>query len=558
MLPDRETLTVEFKSDRKGSSDTAVLGAVVAFANTEGGHIYLGIEDSGEVTGVGRKHSDPIGLCAYIANNTVPPVAVRAEIIDDINPVLVISVPKMQSGVAATSEGKVLHRRLKADGTPENVPMYPAEYATRLSDLRLLDYSAMPLLQCGLSDIDPLQTEYIRHVIQANNGDKLLLELADADLLKAMGLTRVYEGRAVPTAAGLLLAGKQAAIKAFMPTYSVTFQVLQGSEVRVNEDFVLPVLAAVEKLLAYISAWNPEHEFQRGAFRAAVAEFDNRAVREAIVNAFSHRDYTKMGRIRVCVNDDGLTVSNPGGFIEGVSVKNLLNAEPYGRNPLLADVLKRVGLAERTGRGIDRIYEGSLLFGRALPDYSLSTQANVSVILPRSLPDVQLSALIAGEQERQRRPLSLNMLLVLNALKDYPRSSVAEICEHTNLNEPIARNILEKCLEMGLAQISGRLRKNYLLASSVYEYGQNRFAGASPVNGTSSANGDASMGEAQVLDMAKEKAFITRADVISLLNVSDNKAYKLLRRLVNNGDLEAVNKGRYAKYRLTANVIPHF
>ncbi len=544
MLPDKETLTVEFKSDRKGYSDSAVLGAVVAFANTEGGRVYIGIEDTGEVTGVGKKHSDPIGLSAYIANNTVPPIAVRAEIIEDKKPVLAISVPKMQSGVAATSDGKVLHRRLKADGTPENVPMYPAEYATRLSDLRLLDYSALPLPQCGLSDIDPLQTEYIRSIIQANNGDKQLLELTDADLLKAMGLTREYEGRTVPTAAGLLMAGKQASLKAFMPTYSISFQVLQGSEVRVNEDFVLPVLAAVEKLLAFVSAWNPEHEFQRGAFRAAVSEFDNRAVREAVVNAFSHRDYTKMGRIRVCVSDDGLTVSNPGGFIEGVSVDNLLNAEPYGRNPLLADALKRVGLAERTGRGIDRIFEGALLFGRALPDYSLSTQVNVSVIMPRSLPDLQFSALIAGEQERLRRPLSLNMLLVLNALKNYPRSSVSEICAHTKLNEAIARNVLEKCLDMGLAQAAGRARRNYILSSSFYEYGRNRAADAP------AAKEDASADDGMVLSLARQKEFISRADVAALLNVSDNKAYKLLRRLSDKGVLQAVNKGRYAKYRL--------
>ena len=58
------------------------------------------------------------------------------------------------------------------------------------------------------------------------------------------------------------------------------------------------------------------------------------------------------------ISEDGLNIANPGGFIEGVSIKNLLTAEPHGRNPQLADALKRIGLAERTGRGIDRIYEG--------------------------------------------------------------------------------------------------------------------------------------------------------------------------------------------------------
>jgi len=63
-----------------------------------------------------------------------------------------------------------------------------------------------------------------------------------------------------------------------------------------------------------------------------------------------------------------------------------LTAEPHGRNQLLADALKRVGLAEKTGRGIDRIFEGSLIYGRSLPDYSNTTSTVVSLFIPRSKP----------------------------------------------------------------------------------------------------------------------------------------------------------------------------
>ena len=63
-----------------------------------------------------------------------------------------------------------------------------------------------------------------------------------------------------------------------------------------------------------------------------------------------------MGRIRVLIDDYGLTISNPGGFIEGVTLDNLLEIDPHGRNTALADALKRIGLAERTGRG-DRLVE---------------------------------------------------------------------------------------------------------------------------------------------------------------------------------------------------------
>ena len=93
-----------------------------------------------------------------------------------------------------------------------------------------------------------------------------------------------------------------------------------------------------------------------------------------------------LGRVRMAIEDDGLTISNPDGFIEGINADNLLDAEPHGRNPVLADAMKRIGLAERTGRGIDRIYEGSLLYGWQLPDYSQSNATSVRLLIPISPP----------------------------------------------------------------------------------------------------------------------------------------------------------------------------
>lgn len=162
IIPFKETLTVEFKSDVKKYSDSDLFEDVVAFANTDGGNLYLGVEDDGTITGVHKDHSNPITLSAYIANNTVPPISARTEIVDEEYPVLKISVPKSYGGIAATRSEKMLCRRMKSDNTPENVPMYPTEIATRLSDLRLLDYSSMIVFDGSLTDIDPLEIERLR------------------------------------------------------------------------------------------------------------------------------------------------------------------------------------------------------------------------------------------------------------------------------------------------------------------------------------------------------------------------------------------------------------
>lgn len=545
IIPEKESITVEFKSDVKKLSNNEIFDAVVAFANTDGGDFYLGVEDDGTITGVHPDHGNPTTLSAFIANNTIPPVSIRAEIIDDIKPVLKISVPKSYSSIVATQSGKTLRRRLKVDGTPENVPMYPNEMATRLSDLRLLDYSSLPIQNASTEDFDPIEIERLRKTILAYNGDRSLLELSDEELFKALGLVTEQLGKAFPTIAGMLILGKEEALRQYVPTSCAAFQELSGTNVIKNEDFALPLLSMVEKLNGFLEARNPEHEIEYGLFRIPAPDFNKRALREAIVNAFSHRDYARMGRVRVALSDDGLTIANPGGFIEGVSINNLLTAEPHGRNPLLADVLKRIGLAERTGRGVDRIFEGSLIYGSPLPDYSDSTTVTVSLFIPRNAPDLQIAKMISDEQNRLGRPLPLNTLLVLNRLKDIPRSDIHQIAEAINLSEATVKVVLDKSIESGLVEAFGAGRgRTYMLSHKLYS-NKGRASGY-----VRQVDIDEARYPELILSLAKNNEFISNADVVQLLHVSTAKAYRLLKRLVDEGRLEAVNKGHYAKYRI--------
>ncbi len=544
VIPLKETINVEFKSDISKLSNSEIFEAVVAFSNTEGGNLYIGVEDNGEITGAHQEHLNPTTLSAFIANNTIPPVSVRVEVIDEEYPVLKISVPKSYSNVVATSAGKILRRRLKADGTPENIPMFPFELATRLSDLRLLDYTSLPIQESRIDDLDPLEIERLRRLILSFNGDKSLLDLDNLELLKSLGFVREQGNIAFPTIAGILMVGKKEALKKHVPTMQSAFQVTEGTSVRVNDDFVLPILASIEKISSYLDVWNQEQEIEIGLFRMPAPDYDKRALREAIVNAYSHRDYSKMGRVRVAFSDDGLTIANPGGFIEGISVQNLLTAEPHGRNPLLADALKRIGLAEKTGRGIDRIFEGSLIYGRMLPDYTTSTSVTVSLFIPKSNPDVQIAQMISNEQNRIGRPLPINTLLVLNSLKDAPRATVDQISIAINLPETIVKVILEKSVESGLVEAFGNGKgRGYILSRSIYSDNVQR------VGYVLQKDIDKKRHLELIESLAKESDYISKADVIQLLHVSESRAYYLIKKLVKSNVLEVVQKGHYAKYR---------
>lgn len=539
----RETLTVEFKSDLNRLPDHDIIDVVVAFANTDGGELYLGVEDNGDITGLHDSHKDPTQLGAFVANKTVPPIAVRTEIIDFDVPILKISVPRRTS-IVATSSGKLLRRRIKSDGIPENTPMYPFEIVNRLSNLSLLDYSAQPVPDSTWADLDLVERERLRNIIRTYHGEQNLLELTDEELDKALQLATMVDNMLVPTFAGLLLLGKKDRLKALMPTAESAIQVLQGTDVKVNESFTLPLLAAFEKISGYMSAWNREAEMEMGLFRIPIPDIDKRAFRESLVNAYCHRDYSLLGRVRVQLDDEGLTISNPGGFIEGINILNLLDAEPHGRNPVLADALKRIGLAERTGRGIDRIFEGSLLYGRLLPDYSASTDQRVNLFIPKGLPDKTFVEMISKEQQRIGRSLPIHALLVLNFLKHMHRADIHDIAAAINIDETKVKLTLEALTESGLVEAAGQGKKrDYILSSRLYHESDN-IAGYVRQTGI-----DELRHSELVLKLAKTQGYVTRGDVMKLLHVTAPQAYRVLQKLTQAGKLQLVAQGKYSRYQ---------
>lgn len=539
----KESLTIEFKSDRNKLSDAEIIDVVVAFANTDGGNLYLGVEDNGDISGLHKGRGDFAQLAALIANKTVPPVAVAIVALEGDVPALAIKVPRMKS-IVASSSGKVLRRRLKADGAPENVPLYPFEIANRLSSLSLLDYSAQPTPDATCADLDAVERERLRNVIRSNSGgEQNLLELTDEELDKALRLVAVVDGKLTPTYAGLLLLGKKDRLRELMPTAEASVQVLSGTDIKVNESFFLPILAAFEKISDSINAWNHEEEAQLGLFRVAIPDIDRRAFREALVNAFCHRDYSLLGRVRVQLGDEGLTISNPGGFIEGISSDRLLDAEPHGRNPALADALKRIGLAERTGRGIDRIFEGSLLYGRLLPDYGESTENMVKLFIPKSAPDKEFLKMIAEVQKKLGRSLPLVSLLILNALKTLRRADAHEIAAEISLEETKVKAALESLTETGLTEAAGGGRNRcYILSSKAYNSAGNA---AGYIRQTDI---DEIRYPELTVKLAKKQGHVSRKDVADLLQISPPQAYRLLRRLAAEGRLQLAGKGRNAKY----------
>lgn len=546
-IPNKEALDVEFKSDLKCYPDHDLIEEIVGMTNTIGGVLYLGVEDDGTITGVHKKHNDAVGVTALIANNTVPPISVRAEVIyEESHNILKIEIPRSR-GVVATTWGKILRRRLKLDGSPEVIPMYPYEIPSRLAELGMLDYSAQPLAGATIDDLDPNQRVRLRKIIQTRQGgEKNLLTLPDDELDIALRLVTKLGESYVPTVTGMLLLGKEERIAELIPTAKATFQVLEGTAIRMNEDSCKPLLELFENYETYLRAWNPERETEYGLFRIPIPEFDWSAFREGLVNAFCHRDYTMLGRVRVSIDDEGLSISNPGGFIDGVNLKNLLTVEPHGRNPALADALKRIGLAEKTGRGIDRIFEGSIVFGRPWPDYSESTSQMVKLFIQRAKADLAFAKIVSDEQNRQGKSLSIYNLMILSVLNSERRTTIDRIVEVTNLSENKIRTAIEHMIEQGLIEASGRGKnRTFILGAKIYK--ENKEA----IQYVRQSDIDSIRYPEMIIKLANtQNGIVTKQNVAELLKVTPNQAYSYIKKLQKEGKLELVQGGKYSKYKL--------
>ena len=543
ILPPKETLTVEFKSDRKRLGDDDLVEALVCLANTEGGELWLGVEDDGTPTGLHQSHQDIVGLPGLVAAKTSPSLTVEAYTLE-VSGVSVarILVPKSRGDVSTTA-GVYLRRRIKHDGTPECAPLLPHDRLSRAGYFGLNDASAQAVAGATLDDLDPLERERLRQSISQYGGDRVLLELDDEALDGALGFTTRHSGGTrVPTLTGMLVIGRETAIRERVPTHELAFQVLAREAVSFNEFRRFPLLKALDWLETNFRPYNPEREVQIGLFRVPVPKVDMGAFREAVANALVHRDYHRLGAVYVRLDDQGLTISNPGGLVEGVTLQNLLTTEPRPRNPALADAMKRIGIVERSGRGVDKIYRGMLRFGRPEPDYGRTDNDNVVLQLATVEADEPfLQLVVEQERKQQGAPLPIDSLIALAALREHKRLGADELALHIHRNGAQAKRTLEHLVEAGLVVPYGQTKRSYTLSAEVYRSkGQQvaftRQAGFTPLQH-----------EQMILAHVRNHGRIKRLEVIELCHLDDGQASRLLTRLTNEGKLvqHGEKKGRF-------------
>lgn len=205
-----------------------------------------------------------------------------------------------------------------------------------------------------------------------------LVSARPLELLEKLGLIR--SGRL--TRAGLLLAGKESAIREHVPRFVWTHLVMETDtdySDRADGNHALPV--ALDRMFERIMRDNPITTLQEGLLHFEYRQYPEIALRECLLNALSHANFELASPILVKQSDHGLQVSNPGGFVGGVTASNILHHQPAARNPMLVEALVRLRLVNRSHLGVPRMYKALLVEGKEPPIIE-EVGASVIVTLP--------------------------------------------------------------------------------------------------------------------------------------------------------------------------------
>ena len=539
-----ESLTVEFKRRRspRELNDRDLVEAVACMANGQGGHIFIGVEDDGTVSGTVPWHktgTDPRAIESLIQNRTLPSLATSAHLLPagDVE-ILVIEVPRSLTPIA-TQHGVYLRRVLRATGDPQCLPMDPAYLFSQYHTANARDWATLPAIGATLDDLDPGEFHRLRRLIAAGPGDRTLSQLDDEEILRGLGL---YDDSADPVKVGaVLLFGTPPALTRWIPNHEVLLQIFSGTAVKVNFRTRGPLLQVMEEVADRREPYRHEDEINVGIFRIGLVNLPERASREAVANALVHRDYTMLGPIQIKLDDDEFRVTSPGGLPRPVTLDTIFDASTP-RSPALADAFKRAGLVERSGRGVKIMFESMLTSGHMEPDFHGTTDEVVSVGLPVTVADREFAAFTA--RWTQSHPeLSVRSLRLVRSLRNDGPSHASGLAERLSESpHRIARELTE-LTDLGLVvTIPGARSNQYRLGPVFHDIVGRRgdFVRSSKVDETRATQ--------LLLAYVDDFGSINRTQAADTCGISGQQAYRFLRELVDTGELVMEGRGRGTRY----------
>lgn len=448
----KEGYALEFKEARNNFNiDKDLTDYCAGISNTGGGKLLLDVDDTGKVVGStvfsGRENKLPHILLQKIGLN----VGVE-EFEHPDGRVLIFHIPSRPRGQVIMSSGKYKY------------PIRVGESLVEMDTMTLkgilneaeADFSSLIAKDFLLADIDDAAIENfkVRWGQKAKREDYRSYQhekiLRSNGLLSDKGLNY----------ACLILFGKKEKLDELMPGSEIIYEWREDSK-KTDYDYRAswrePFFKVHNAVWDTINARNIRFSFQERLFQREIFAFNEKAIREAVLNAVTHRDYAISNRsVFIKASPQGFFIESPGGLPYGITVENILR-ETSWRNRLIAETFEKSGLVERSGQGMDDIFQSTIKEGKGLPDLSGSDNFSVRLRIPAQVKDKNFVLFIEKIANEKQVKLSFDEILELEKIRE---GQPVKHVEHKN-----------RLLEIGLIERVGRtIGAKYILSHKYYAH----------------------------------------------------------------------------------------
>ena len=418
-----------------------------ALSNSGGGKFVFGITD--------KRPRQVVGSAAFkqperTCNGFVDKLHVRVDFQlyeHDGKRILVFEVASRPSGLPVQADGIAWWR------VGDSLVCMPEEIRREIYDETGHDFSGDICPGAKISDLDGKAIDAFRNKWAEKSGNARIKNLTaeqllmDCEAISDIGVTN----------AALILFGTRAALGKYLSQSEIVFEYRSSDAsgpAQQREEFRIGFFACYDHVWDLINLRNDKQHYQEGLFIFDIPTFNERVVREALLNAVSHRNYQMSGSVFVRQYKERLVIENPGGFPLGVTLDNILDRQSP-RNRRIAEIFAKCGLVERSGQGMNLIYEFCVKEAKALPDFKGTDDYFVSITLNGLVLDKRMLSLINRIGNERLEHLTTDDFLVIDTLF------------HDRKLSDKLRSRTKRLVDMGIVEHTGR--DKYFLARSFYD-----------------------------------------------------------------------------------------
>ena len=406
---------------------------VIAFANTDGGVIYIGIDNEGNLTGIDDVDETYTRLTNGIRDAIAPDVTMFVRYVLQDNKVIRIEV----------GEGSYKPYYLKAKGIKptgvyvrqgaSSVQASPDQIRRMIKESDGDNYEDSRSLDQDLT-FSAAETAFQRYGVEFS-----------IEKYRALGITQ----NDIFTNLALLLSDQ-----CLHTTKIAVFKDEFCTEFRDSKEFGGSVFKQFEDSVTYLALCNRTVSTIKGVIRTDKKDYPEEAIREALLNALVHRDYSFSGSIIINVNDSKMEFISLGGLLPGLSTEDIRIGVSQPRNKKLAEVFHRLRLIESYGTGIRRIFK---LYENCPIQPVIEVTANAfKIVLPNMNACGSVAERVPDADEKAPVAITPQMKTVLDYLAEYGEMTDEDLQELLNIKKTRAYLLARQMNENDLIEIIGR------------------------------------------------------------------------------------------------------